>query len=638
MNYKKFTGITVAAVVVAGSVVPVFANETYRLVEKDNTQYCYDQFNAPVGGMKEINGKKMFFDPSGKLIFSFDDSKQSPNYDSREGRAIRQIVIHHWGARGQRFNSVVNWLMNPRSEVSASYVAEDGRVANIVREDRGAWHAGNREVNLSSLGIECRPEATDGDYNTVGALVSYIWNRYGKLPLIKHKDVVATACPGVWDLDRIKSIADGYYESCSPLKKNGNKYYYIDAKGVQLKNKWVMYRGKFMYMDGSGFAVTGKTTVNGKSYIFTADGFLGEGQTPPASEVGSYIPQKSGWIQEKAGWKYYKNGKAQTGWQKIDGHWYVMDSAGIMITGWLKDSGHTYYLSSSGVMTTGWVRIGNSYYLFNKDGHMMTGWASDSGKKYYLKEDGVMASGTMTIDGHVYTFASTGELIGNSNNQGSTTKPEPSKPSADNPAPPAEKNGWVSEGGRWYLYSQGKTVKGWVREGSNWYYLNSIGYMETGWIKDGNTWYHANGAGIMETGWIKVDGAWYYMNASGAMATGWYKVNGAWYYSNGSGIMATGWQNIGGAWYYLGSSGAMATGWYKVNGAWYYSNGSGVMATGWQNIGGAWYYLGSSGAMATGWLKLNEGWYYFSGDGVMATGQRTIDGVNYTFSGSGLMM
>ena len=37
--------------------------------------------------------------------------------------------------------------------------------------------------------------------------------------------------------------------------------------------------------------------------------------------------------------KYYlnKNGKMQTGWQKIGGKWYYMNSAGAMQSGWFQD-------------------------------------------------------------------------------------------------------------------------------------------------------------------------------------------------------------------------------------------------------------------------------------------------------------
>jgi hypothetical protein len=70
-------------------------------------------------------------------------------------------------------------------------------VACLVNEGNSAWHAGNRWYNTHSIGIECRPECTSGDVDTVAELVATIYKHVGKvLPLIGHKDIVATACPG----------------------------------------------------------------------------------------------------------------------------------------------------------------------------------------------------------------------------------------------------------------------------------------------------------------------------------------------------------------------------------------------------------------------------------------------------------
>jgi len=76
-------------------------------------------------------------------------------------------------------------------------------VSCIVDPDDTAFHAGVWARNLDSIGIECRPEATDGDYRTVAELVRNIRAIYGDLPLRKHSDWKNTQCPGVWDLARI---------------------------------------------------------------------------------------------------------------------------------------------------------------------------------------------------------------------------------------------------------------------------------------------------------------------------------------------------------------------------------------------------------------------------------------------------
>lgn len=132
----------------------------------------------------------------------------SPNQNARSSK-IKSITIHHWGSRGQKFDNVVSWLCDKRAGTSAHYVVEAGKVACIVDPDRRAWHAGNSRGNHESIGIECRPEATEGDYATVAALVADLRAVYGNIPLVPHKSWTSTACPGVWDLGKIDRLARG---------------------------------------------------------------------------------------------------------------------------------------------------------------------------------------------------------------------------------------------------------------------------------------------------------------------------------------------------------------------------------------------------------------------------------------------
>lgn len=165
-------------------------------------------------------------------------SHTSPNQNARPG-APRFIVIHHWGSRGQDFDNVLNWLTVKRSRVSAHYVAEAGRVERIVSEDRRAWHAGDDYGNDYGIGVECRPEATDGDYATVAALVRDIRSRHGDLPLFPHRKYSpGNICPGVWDLERIDreagraAPADAPDPPAFPLpRRAGALFYYGPPDG-----------------------------------------------------------------------------------------------------------------------------------------------------------------------------------------------------------------------------------------------------------------------------------------------------------------------------------------------------------------------------------------------------------------------
>lgn len=131
-------------------------------------------------------------------------------------RVPKGITIHHWGGMGQKFANVVSWLCQYRRPgTSAHYIAQgvdenrnpDPRVACIVDPEDIAWHAGDWAGNVSDIGIECRPEATDADYAVVALLVHRLRSVYGNLPLKPHSYWANTACPGRWDLTRLDKMA-----------------------------------------------------------------------------------------------------------------------------------------------------------------------------------------------------------------------------------------------------------------------------------------------------------------------------------------------------------------------------------------------------------------------------------------------
>lgn len=149
----------------------------------------------------------------------------SPNFNGQAN--IRGIVVHHWGLEGQRFDDVVNILCSPAYQASAHYVLEDGKVACLVPPGLRAWHVlGNEyqnvmvgiyDVNANTIGIECRPECTEGDRETLAALIADIWKDYGKVPIYYHAQFMPTACAGKyipyiengWLAQRAESIYKG---------------------------------------------------------------------------------------------------------------------------------------------------------------------------------------------------------------------------------------------------------------------------------------------------------------------------------------------------------------------------------------------------------------------------------------------
>ena len=126
--------------------------------------------------------------------------KASPNYSSRarygHGSKVRGITIHHWGSTGQSHDGVVRYLTRPRGNTSAHYVVSAGRVTQIVDDSLAAWHSGNNRGNGTTIGIECRPEMSAGDFDTLVELCIELERVHGSLKYYAHSDWKATACPG----------------------------------------------------------------------------------------------------------------------------------------------------------------------------------------------------------------------------------------------------------------------------------------------------------------------------------------------------------------------------------------------------------------------------------------------------------
>lgn len=174
------------------------------------------------------------------MAYKYITEYDSPNFGYPIGthgqNKPKQIVIHHWGSDDSTFSGVVNWLCNPKSEVSAHFVVEAGRSACLVNWSDAGWHAGNKTVNMSSIGIECHPRCSYADMVEVAKVIAMLWAEYGKLPLIGHKDVVATACPGRWydKLGKLNEMAEVVYNG-GELPESEQKFLVLLGEGNTIK-------------------------------------------------------------------------------------------------------------------------------------------------------------------------------------------------------------------------------------------------------------------------------------------------------------------------------------------------------------------------------------------------------------------
>ena len=127
----------------------------------------------------------------------------SPNHGKRR-RAVDLLLLHYTGMPSSQ--GALEWLRDPRSQVSAHYfVFEDGRVIQLVPEERRAWHAGiaswagEADVNSRSIGIEIANPGHDHGYadfpmkqmHAVAALCHDIVRRHAIRPelVLAHSDV-----------------------------------------------------------------------------------------------------------------------------------------------------------------------------------------------------------------------------------------------------------------------------------------------------------------------------------------------------------------------------------------------------------------------------------------------------------------
>ena len=111
------------------------------------------------------------------------------------------------------------------------------------------------------------------------------------------------------------------------------------------------------------------------------------------------------------------------------------------------------------------------------------------------------------------------------------------------------KDGWLKEGGHWYFYKDGETVKnGWAQDSKKkWFYLGSDGKMVTSkWIKWKENWYYLKADGEMAANeWIKDKTGWCYLGNDGKMLAGsWVRWKNNLYYLDGNGHMVTGSRNV----------------------------------------------------------------------------------------------
>lgn len=133
--------------------------------------------------------------------------------DRPDDYRIDMVVVHV--TQGSR-SSAVKAFQDPAHQAAAHYiVGGDGHITQMIRELDVAFHAGNREVNERSVGIEHEgfveraSSFTDAMYAASARLTAGVCTRYG-IPVDREHIVGHSEVPGAdhtdpgryWDWDR----------------------------------------------------------------------------------------------------------------------------------------------------------------------------------------------------------------------------------------------------------------------------------------------------------------------------------------------------------------------------------------------------------------------------------------------------
>mgnify|MGYP003574980939 CR=1 FL=1 len=147
------------------------------------------------------------------MAYKYETQYDSPNFTPGNQtlatygrpRTIEAIAIHWWGDPNTNptYEGVIATLCNPARQASAHFVATGTgrRVAQLVVLTDTSW--ATNSANPYTISIECDPRCRNEDYDVVAELIAELRAEYGNLPLVPHRQFVATACPGNYDLARL---------------------------------------------------------------------------------------------------------------------------------------------------------------------------------------------------------------------------------------------------------------------------------------------------------------------------------------------------------------------------------------------------------------------------------------------------
>ena len=163
---------------------------------------------------------------------------------------------------------------------------------------------------------------------------------------------------------------------------------YLTRDGIRhIGNEVVCYK--------NGELLTGKQTINNKTFYFSEEGIA-----------------VSGWVINEGKRMYFDETtkEAKTGVSEVKGQKYNFSQEGTISTGWQEDG--SYKDGQGFVVKEQIIKEDGVEKVIDKKGKVVNnGWREIEGQKFYFKKDGTKAVGVETIEGHKYYFQKDGTFL-----------------------------------------------------------------------------------------------------------------------------------------------------------------------------------------------------------------------------------
>ena len=330
----------------------------------------YFVFDVPKEGTSETEAKFRYFSPTGEMAVGL----------TYAGGGLQYFDENGFQAKGTK------------------YVAPDGKLYFFDKNSGNAYT--NRWAEIDGIWYEFNDQgyaqAKKGEFYTTDGSTWF------------YRDAAGKNVTGALTLDGHDYYfrANGAQVKGEFVTENGKISYYTVDNGYKVKDKFFEVNGKWYHADKDGNLATGRQTIDHLNYYFNADG----------SQVKSDFFTLDGgktWYYAK------DNGEIVTGAYSVGGKNYYFKEDGSQVKGdFVKnaDGSLSYYDKDSGErLNNRFLTTGNNVWYYFKDGKAVTGRQNIDGKEYYFDNLGRQVKGSpiSTPKGVEYYESVLGERVTN---------------------------------------------------------------------------------------------------------------------------------------------------------------------------------------------------------------------------------